>query len=220
MKDSDNDNTSSSTGVAIPLPCDIETHPWEPFVPANARVLIMGTFPPGRHRWSMDFYYPNRTNDFWYAMGLIFFSDKDALYNPKDRKFRLDDIRRLLTQRGIALHDTCHRIRRLKGNASDKYLEVIEPVDLASLLRRIPLCRDIATTGEKAATVIAELTGTVVPAIGTYVTTASDPSHPLPAGIPAGLRIWRLPSTSRAYPLPLASKAERYAALFHAAGIL
>ena len=46
----------------------IYSHPWEPFVPAGARILVMGTFPPGDHRWAMDFYYPNPTNDFWKMM--------------------------------------------------------------------------------------------------------------------------------------------------------
>ena len=42
----------------------LERHPWPPFIPEGAKVLVMGTFPPGNHRWSMEFYYPNRTNDF------------------------------------------------------------------------------------------------------------------------------------------------------------
>ena len=41
-------------------PAPLERHPWEPFIPEGAKVLIMGTFPPGPHRWSMDFYYPKR----------------------------------------------------------------------------------------------------------------------------------------------------------------
>lgn len=43
----------------------VEIHPFEPYVPDDARLLIMGTFPPKSERWSMEFYYPNRINDFW-----------------------------------------------------------------------------------------------------------------------------------------------------------
>ena len=50
---------------------EIERHPFPPFVPRNAKVLILGTFPPKPVRWSMEFYYPNKTNDFWRIMGLI-----------------------------------------------------------------------------------------------------------------------------------------------------
>lgn len=186
----------------------LETHPWEPFIPEGAKVLIMGTFPPQAKRWSMDFYYPNRTNDFWKICGLIFLGDKDALCLPGEKKFDVDAIRGLMTEKGIALNDTARRVRRLKGNASDKYLEIVEPVPLYDLLARMPQCRAVATTGEKAAGVIAEITGTPLPKMGEMVTA------------PDGLEIWRMPSTSRAYPLPVEKKAEYYATLFRHLGIL
>lgn len=187
---------------------EVETHPWEPFVPEGARILIMGTFPPQPRRWSMDFYYPNRTNDFWPMMGLIFCGDRKALLAADGRGFDLDAIKRLLTEHAIALNDTGHCVRRLAGNASDKFLEIVEPVNLDALLGRMPLCRHIATTGEKAAGVVAELTGTQVPKMGCRELDAR------------GISLWRMPSTSRAYPLALEKKAEYYAAMFRAAGIL
>lgn len=186
---------------------EIETHPWQPFVPDGAKVLIMGTFPPGSHRWSMDFFYPNRTNDFWFMMGLLFFGDKDALYDREARTFRLDEIKKLLTDKGIAMSDTGHKVRRLKGNASDKFLEIVEPVNFGALRARMPLCTDVATTGEKATNVLASLTGTEVPGMGESVTTSD------------GLRLWRMPSTSRAYPLALEKKAAYYRRLFQSAAI-
>lgn len=186
----------------------IESHPWEPFIPEGAKILIMGTFPPGQHRWSMDFYYPNRTNDFWPMMGLIFFNDRNALVDPASRQFDLIKIKNLLIEKGIALNDTGRRIRRLKGNASDKFLEIVEPVPLYDLLARMPECHTVATTGEKAARVIAEITGSAEPKMG-QMTLSDD-----------GLRIWRMPSTSRAYPLRLEKKAEYYAEMFRQSGIL
>ena len=187
---------------------ELESHPWPPFIPANARVLVMGTFPPQPKRWSMDFYYPNRTNDFWPMMGLIFYGDKDALRKEESRDFDVEAIKRLLNERGIALNDTGRKVRRLKGNASDKFLEIVEPVPLYDLLTLMPQCKTIATTGEKAAGVVADLTGTVLPKMGQHVVSADD------------LDIWRMPSTSRAFPMKLEAKAEYYAALFRAAGIL
>lgn len=187
---------------------EIETHPWEPYIPENAKVLIMGTFPPQPKRWSMNFYYPNRTNDFWYMMGLIFYGDRNALLENGTKNFDLDKIKHLLDDKGIALNDTGRKIRRLKGNASDKYLEIVEPVPLYDLLKRMPLCHTVATTGEKAAGVIAEITSTALPKMGETVTTSD------------GLHIWRMPSTSRAYPLKLEKKAEYYRRLFEAAGII
>lgn len=203
MKDNDAPQVPE-TGTA-----PIETHPFEPFIPENAKVLIMGTFPPQPKRWAMDFYYPNRSNDFWPMMGLIFLGDRNALYDRETRQFRLDLIKRLLTDRGIALNDTGHRIRRLMNNASDKYLEILEPVDLDGLLARMPQCRAVATTGEKAADVLAEITGTEAPKMGAMVRDAKR-----------GLDLWRMPSTSRAYPLALEKKAAYYETMFRSAGLL
>lgn len=187
---------------------EIETHPWPPFIPEGAKVLIMGTFPPGNHRWSMDFYYPNPINDFWRICGLLFLGDRNALYIPEKKKFDIDRIRELMTEKKIALNDTVRRARRLKGNASDKFLEVVEPVPLQDLLARMPDCRAVASTGEKAAGILAELTDTLPPKMGEMVKDST------------GLEIWRMPSTSRAYPLPLEKKAEYYARLFRHIGIL
>lgn len=185
----------------------IETHPWKPFLPSGAKVLLMGTFPPGRHRWSMDFYYPNPTNDFWRIMSLIFLGDKNALYDLKLKKFDLTAVKRLASDHHIALNDTAREVRRLRGNASDKFLEILKPVPLFELLEQIPLCRDIATTGEKAAGVVADLTATSIPRMGEYALTHD------------GLKLWRMPSTSRAYPMKIEQKAEYYRNLFVSAGI-
>ena len=187
---------------------EIESHPWEPFVPANARVLVMGTFPPQPKRWAMDFYYPNRTNDFWPMMGLIFFGDREALRLPGTIDFDVVAIKRKKKEKGIALNDTGRRVRRLMGNASDKFLEIVEPVPLYDVLALMPLCKAVATTGEKAAGVIAEITSTPLPKMGEHVI-ATD-----------GLDIWRMPSTSRAFPMKLEAKAEYYARLFRSVGIL
>lgn len=186
----------------------IEQHPWEPFIPEGARILIMGTFPPGAHRWSMDFYYPNPTNDFWKIMGLIFLGNPDALRDSSGRKYNVDAVKTLMTEKHIALNDTARRVRRLKGNASDKFLEIIEPVPLFELLAAMPDCHAVATTGEKAAGVIAELTSTPLPRMGEMITDEN------------GLMIFRMPSTSRAYPLALQKKADYYADMFRKVGIL
>ena len=186
----------------------LEHHPWPPFIPAGAKVLILGTFPPGDHRWSMNFYYPNRTNDFWKICGLIFLGDPYALYDQVSKRFELESIKSLMTEKRIALNDTARTVRRLKGNASDKFLDIIEPVPLRALLAEMPDCHSVATTGEKAASVIAQLTHTDIPKMGSMEISTD------------GLEIWRMPSTSRAYPLPLEKKAEYYANMFRHLGIL
>lgn len=184
-----------------------ECHPFAPFIPEGAKVLIMGTFPPPEHRHCMHFYYPNPQNDMWRIMGLIFFNSPDEFYFRDKRQFNEQAIREFMTSKGIAFSDTGARVRRLAGNASDKYLDIVEPVDLIGLLAQMPNCRAVATTGMKAAEVIASLTSTPVPSMGECVRVS-----PWPA-------IWRMPSTSRAYPLKLDKKVEFYRRMLKESGV-
>lgn len=183
----------------------IERHPWPPFVPDEARYLFLGTFPPQEHRWSMAFYYPNRTNDFWRIMGLIFCGDRDALWDNEQKRFDLEAIKSLLNRHGIALWDTGMAVRRLKGNASDKFLEIVEPIDLVALLEEHPSISNVITTGEKATGIIAAQAGIEVPVIGRPVECRVG-NH--------SFTLWRMPSSSRAYPLALEKKAEAYRQVF------
>ena len=111
----------------------IERHPWPPFMPRDARLLMLGTFPPKPERWSMPFYYPNRINDFWRICGMVFYGNRDHFWNEAERRFRQADIERMLTERRIALWDTGMAVRRLRDNASDKFLEIVE--ELAGRVR-------------------------------------------------------------------------------------
>jgi G:T/U-mismatch repair DNA glycosylase len=105
---------------------DIETHPFEPFLPDNARLLMLGTFPPAPKRWCMEFYYPNFQNDMWRIFGLIFFDDKNHFVIEEKKKFDIDKIIPFLNDQGIAIFDTALRIRRTKNTASDKDLEIVQ----------------------------------------------------------------------------------------------
>jgi len=179
----------------------IERHPWPPYVPPGARYLFLGTFPPKPERWSMPFFYPNKINDFWRVMGIIFFGDRDALWDKALKRFDLRAIQVFLDREGIALWDTAMAVRRLKDNASDKFLEIVEPIDMAGFLDDHPTISCIITTGEKATSVVAAQAAIEVPAIGVPVNCRVGEHE---------FTLWRMPSTSRAYPLPLEKKAAAY----------
>ena len=138
-------------------------------------------------------------------MGLIFMGDRDALWNKGVGKFDLDAIKALLNREGIALWDTAMAVRRLRDNASDKFLEIVEPIDLASLLAAHSSITRIVATGEKAAGVVADQAGVDVPPIGMPVECAIGGHE---------FVFWRMPSTSRAYPLSLEKKAAAYRLVF------
>ena len=190
---------------------NVERHPFEPFLPARAKVLMLGSFPPQPKRWSMEFYYPNFINDMWRIIGLIFFNDKDRFVDNAAKRFRLGDIVDFCTETGIAMYDTACAVRRLKDNASDKFLEVVTPTDVPALLRKIPQCQAIVTTGEKATETLCRTFGATPPATGEYSEFTFE-------GRP--MRLYRMPSSSRAYPLPLTRKAASYRRLFSDLGMV
>ena len=205
----DRENIAKSTS-------DVEWHPLKPFLPENAKVLFLGSFPPQRKRWCMDFFYPNWINDHWRIEGEVFFGDKNRFVDESSKTFLLDDIVSFLSNKGIALFDTATAVRRLQNNASDKFLEVVVPTDIDSLLASVPHCRAIVTTGEKATVTLCEKYGIKeMPKVGAYV------------GIPGRfnadgeqLILYRLPSSSRAYPLAFAKKVEAYRKMFLTVGLI
>lgn len=180
---------------------DIESHPLQPFIPEGARLLMLGSFPPARHRWSMDFFYPNFQNDMWRIFGLVFFGDKDHFVDNEARTFRREDIIELLNRKCIALYDTATKVIRTQNTASDKDLEVVTPTDLDSLLKRMPMLEGVVTTGQKATDLFTEHFKIAQPKVGESVTFDFYGKE---------LRLWRMPSSSRAYPMKVDRKAEIY----------
>lgn len=193
----------------------IERHPFTPFLPEGCKVVMCGTFPPKPNKWSMDFFYPNFQNDMWRIFGLIFFNDKDYFYNKAEKKINKTAIQRLLTDKKVGVGETATEVIRTKDNASDKFLEIVTPVNLPNLLAKVPECQVIATTGEKAASVIASLTGTATPKMGEHIECCIK----LPNGHERQFLHWRLPSTSRAYPMALEKKATYYSEMLRFLGI-
>jgi hypothetical protein len=76
----------------------------------------------------------------------------------------------------------------------------------------MPHCHAIVTTGQKASEVIAEKFGVREPAVGEMTLIEGAGGRKL--------HFWRMPSSSRAYPLALEKKAEHYRHLFETESIL
>ena len=200
-----------------------EKHPLEPFLPPGARILMLGSFPPKRERWSMDFFYPNFNNDMWRIFGTVFFGDRSHFITPDGKHFDKNAVSAFCASAGIALYDTAEEVRRLKDNASDKFLEIVAPTDLKNLLMRLPQCRTLVATGQKAAEIAAEALHCGIPATGSFETgffavgtgIAGNRENP----VSGNFRLWRMPSSSRAYPLSLEAKAGFYRKMFDMEGI-
>lgn len=184
---------------------NIENHPLKPFLPKGAKLLMLGSFPPKHERWSMEFFYPNFQNDMWRIMGLLFYDNKNHFVTGHSRAFQMNDIVDFCTTKGLAIYDTAISVRRLKDNASDKFLEVIQATDISALLNELPACQAIATTGQKATDVICQTLGCIAPRVGEHVEVNFEGRN---------LIFFRMPSSSRAYPMPLDNKAAIYSLMF------
>lgn len=80
---------------------EIENHPLQPFLPVKARLLMLGSFPPQKKRWSMDFYYPNLNNDMWRITGILFFNNKDYFLNESKKPFAESASSTFLMRKGL-----------------------------------------------------------------------------------------------------------------------
>lgn len=127
-----------------------EIHPWNRYVPAGAKNIIIGTFPPVLRNWSYDFFYPNKNNYFWRILSRIagkplqYFSGEEAVEERKN----------ILNQLGTGVSDMGRIIRRTDGKSSDENLEIVEYMDIFKILAENPALRKIiftSSTGKSSA---------------------------------------------------------------------
>lgn len=172
---------------------------------------MLGSFPPKHERWSMEFFYPNFNNDMWRIMGLIFHGKRDYFVMTDEKRFDRERITEFCGRHGIAIYDTATIVRRMKDNASDAFLEVVASTDTAALVRQLPHCCAIAATGQKAAETVAAQFACPLPRPNGKTELVIDACT---------IEFYRMPSSSRAYPLAIERKAAAYREMFETVGIL
>ena len=218
--------TDNSLILSETQAAEVETHPFGPVLPPNATVMMMGTFPPTADKWAMRFHYPNFYNDMWRIYGSVFFDDVDYFRVGDEKRFDPERIRAFMFERGIASCPTVTQAIRETGNASDKNLTVVTPVDLDIILPQVPKVETLFTTGGKATEVLLNLLAEP-PAKSKYPKTNQSMDYPYEWQSNNNkkvnvnnLTLYRLPSTSRAYPLALDKKVAAYKDFFKKIGKL
>lgn len=199
----------------------IERHPFGNYFFADTKILMMGTMPPTPDKWGMAFHYPNFYNDMWRIFGLVFFDNADYFRVGEEKRFDPDKIKAFLKAYKIGECPSVLEAVREKGNAADEHLTVVKTVNLAEILPQVPEVDWIFTTGGKATEVLLGV-------INTELTKAGQTSLKLPKTneyltvtvFDRTLNIYRLPSSSRAYPMSLANKAAAYRQFFQLAGVI
>lgn len=147
----------------------------------------------------------------WRIFGLIFFSNKEHFVDTANKRFDKDKLIQFLSQKGVALYDTACAVNRLQDNASDKFLEVVEHTDVDQLLRQMPQCHAIVTTGQKATDTLRSHFEVDEPKVGESVRFTFEGRE---------MRLYRMPSSSRAYPLKIEKKAAAYQHMLTTEGLL
>lgn len=116
-------------------PTDPEQHPFPPFVPADARYLLVGTFPgrqltqkPAAERTPDDWYYGTHKRSLWHLLEQVYHRPLPAVA----------DKQRLLTELGLGCTDVVLSARRKQPTNRDADLVVVtfQVRELAALLQR------------------------------------------------------------------------------------
>ena len=190
-----------------------ERHPLKPFISPELKVMMIGSFPPAHSKWNMEFYYPNFQNDMWRIFGLIFFDNKDYFLVDDEKSFDKKLLKSTLTNKGIGIADMGQEVIRLKNNASDKFLQIVEPLNVSAILDQVPLCHTFVTAGEKATeTLLLQFSDKIKhPPVGGCISFNYGERK---------INLYRMPSSSRAYPMTLVKKAAIYKQCFQYIGLV
>lgn len=100
----------------------IVTHPFEPIIDANSKVLILGSVPSVKSV-EQGFYYMNPRNRFWQVMSEIVSQDLSSMDNEGKSKALLDA--------GIALYDSVYQCE-IEGS-KDSSVKVVVATDISKL---------------------------------------------------------------------------------------
>ncbi len=115
------------------------THPFDPIVFPDSRVLILGTF-PSLDSFKYRFYYAHPRNQFWRLLGTIY----DMAYRSREERVEI------LRKNRLALWDVIKGCERT--NSLDSNLKACTPNDIPALLEAYPDIERILFTGVKAQT--------------------------------------------------------------------
>ena len=80
----------------------------------------------------------------------------------------------------------------------------MEETDICAMLRKLPECKAVVTAGQLATDIACRQFGIEGPGVGDYSEFVLDGRQ---------LRLYRMPSSSRAYPMKIERKAEYYSSV-------
>ena len=114
----------------------IETHPFSPFLPANLRYLLLGSFTAksANTNAEYDWYYGSKASQFWKILELVY--TRELKTTPQKQQ--------LFSQLGMGVADIILKCERSQGNSSDLNLvnivynvEAIQPALESNSIEKI-----------------------------------------------------------------------------------
>jgi len=117
-------------------------HPFEPFIPTNAKTLIIGTIPPPRfckmpnelYDDDVNFYYGSKDNYFWPLVGEIF----QEQFEFKNNKSSINQRKTFLEKLNIGITDIINSCIHSDNSAKDDDLKEIVQKNIKSILSKYP----------------------------------------------------------------------------------
>lgn len=127
-------------------------HPYEPYVPANATKLIVGSIPPFRFCYSngelesndVRFYYGSNSNSFWPLLAEV--TSQNFSYQNSDKA--ITERKEFLKTKNIGITDIIDSCIHKDGHSDDNSLKEIKLRPLDQLLEKYPKIDTIICTSD------------------------------------------------------------------------
>ena len=109
---------------------EVEEHPFETFVPSNAKFLIIGTFPTHKNNFRFKFFYSGKDNTFWNIIEKVF--NNSFKHNDGDKA--VEERKTFLKSKTIGITDMHEKCYRKNSHSTDENLFPIILKDIFSIL--------------------------------------------------------------------------------------
>ncbi|MFW6231103.1 MAG: uracil-DNA glycosylase family protein [Nanoarchaeota archaeon] len=171
----------------------IESHPYPPFIPKHATVLILGSFPPRRTyidkegNQILSFFYQSKRNQLWKILEAIYGARLYHRIEDESIEENVERKKEFLAEHNIAIADIIKICRRKRpGSALDVDMEVLKLQPIDQLLRDNPSLQAVLCTSAYVYDLMRKNFGDI------------------------GADLIKLPSPSPRHILPFDEKARRY----------
>ncbi len=109
---------------------EIEVHPFETFVPLNAKYLIIGTFPTHKNNFRFKFFYSGKDNSFWNIIEKVF----KYTFKHNEGEKAVEERKEFLQSYSIGITDMHEKCYRKNNYSTDENLFPIILKDIFAIL--------------------------------------------------------------------------------------